>query len=267
MGPIVIDIDPVLFSIGHFALRWYGLAIAAGIAAGLFVALREAKRKGLPEDEFFNLALWALLAAFVGARLFHVVDYWQFYLANPGAILNLQNGGLAIYGGILGGLAGGLLYARRQRLPIGKLLDAAAPALILGQAIGRIGCTINGDSVGAPTDLPWGFVYLNPGAMAPSLGTAYQPTQAYEMLWDLGVFAFLWWARKRVQPDGVLFLAYLSLYSVGKFVITTLRQETVIAFGLQQAQVVSLLTLAVTVPLLVALLVRRAPQESRYQVS
>jgi phosphatidylglycerol:prolipoprotein diacylglycerol transferase len=186
----------------------------------------------------------------VGARLFHVVDNWAYYAANPGAILAVQNGGLAILGGILGGLAGGLLYARRKKLPIARLLDAAAPGLILGQAIGRIGCTINGDAVGAPTDLPWGFVYVNPGAMAPSLGEAYQPTQVYEMLWDLGVFAFLWWARKRVRVEGALFLAYLSLYSAGKFAISAFRQEAVWFLGLQEAQVVSLLVLAVTVPAL-----------------
>lgn len=250
MGPIIIDLDPVAFSIGHFAVRWYGLGIAAAIIAGFWLALREARRKGLPEDEVLNVGMWGVLAAFVGARLFHVVDNWPFYAANPSAILAIQNGGLAILGGILGGLAGGLLYARRKGLPIARLLDAAAPGLILGQAIGRIGCTINGDAVGAPTDLPWGFVYVNPGAMAPSLGEAYQPTQVYEMLWDIGVFAILWWARKWVQVDGALFLAYLSLYSAGKFAISAFRQEAVWFLGLQEAQVVSLLTLVVALPAL-----------------
>lgn len=250
MGPIVIDLDPVAFSLGHFAVRWYGLGIAAAILVGFTLAAREARRKGLPEDDFYTLGMWALLAAFVGARLFHVVDKWADYAANPGAIFALQNGGLAILGGVLGGAAGGLLYARRKGLPLGKVADATAPALILGQAIGRIGCTVNGDAVGAPTDLPWGFVYVNPGAMAPTLGDAYQPTQVYEMMWDLGVFAFLWWARKRVRVDGTLFLAYLALYSAGKFAISAFRQEVVWFLGLQEAQVVSLLVLIVTLPVL-----------------
>lgn len=260
MGPIVIAIDPVLFSLGHFQVRWYGLAIGLAIVVGFAVALREAGRKGLPEDQMYSLGMWAVLAAFLGARALHVVDNRQFYMANPAAILALQNGGLAILGGVLGGTAGGLLYARHKGMSVGKVADAAAPALILGQAIGRIGCTINGDAVGAPTDLPWGFVYLHPGAMAPTLGDAYHPTQVYEMLWDLGVFAFLWWARKRVRVDGALFLAYLSLYAAGKFAISAFRQEAVWFLGLQEAQVVSLLTIAVAVPLLVAL--TRARQAS-----
>ncbi|MHB1133220.1 MAG: prolipoprotein diacylglyceryl transferase [Chloroflexota bacterium] len=262
MGPIIIDVDPVLFSIGHFALRWYGLAIAAAILVGLAIASREAHRKGLREDDIFSLAMWALAGAFVGARLLHVIDNWAFYAANPGAILALQNGGLAILGGILGGVVVGTAYALHKRLPVGQALDVAAPALILGQAIGRIGCIVNGDAVGARTDLPWGFVYINPGAMSPSLGVAYQPAQVYEMLWDLAVFAFIWWARKRVRVDGQLFLAYLTLYSVGKFAVTAARQEAIVAFGLQQAQVVSLLAIAVCVPLMF-LLAARAPHPER----
>ena len=254
MGPIIIDLDPVAFTISHFAVRWYGLGIAAAIAVGFWIALREARRKGLPEDDVYSVGMWGVAFAFLGARLFHVIDNWAFYAANPSAILAVQNGGLAILGAILGGLAGGLLYARRKGLPLAKIVDAAAPGLILGQAIGRIGCTINGDAVGAPTDLPWGFVYVNPGAMAPSLGQAYQPTQLYEMLWDMAVFAFLWWARKRVRVDGALFLAYLSLYAAGKFAISAFRQEAVWFLGLQEAQVVSLIVLAVTVPALFKLL-------------
>ncbi|MHB1131586.1 MAG: prolipoprotein diacylglyceryl transferase [Chloroflexota bacterium] len=237
---------------------WYGIGIASAILVGFWLALREARRKGLPEDDVYNVGMWGVLAAFLGARLFHVIDNWAYYAANPSAILAVQNGGLAILGGILGGLAGGLLYARRRQLPLAKLLDAAAPALILGQAIGRIGCTINGDAVGAPTNLPWGFVYLNPGAMAPSLGQAYQPTQVYEMLWDLGVFALLWWARKRVRVDGALFLAYISLYSAGKFAISALRQEAIWFLGLQEAQIVSLLVLVIALPALWVLGAKRA---------
>ncbi len=253
MGPIVFDIDPVAISIGHFAIRWYGLGIVAAIVVGFAIALREAKRKGVSEDDIYSLGTWAVIAAFIGARLLHVIDNWSYYSANPGAILAMQNGGLAILGGILGGAAVGLTYARVRGLPVRRIADIAAPALILGQAIGRIGCVINGDAVGAPTNLPWGFVYVNPGAMAPSLGVAYHPTQAYEMLWDLAVFALIWRWRRRPLPEGMLFLMYLSLYSAGKFAISMLRQEALFAFGLQEAQVVSLLVIAVALPLMVVL--------------
>ncbi len=243
MGPIVIDVDPVILGVGHFALRWYGLAIMLGIGAAFAVSIREAKRKGIDTEEIYSMGIWAVLGGIVGARLLHVIDYWQVYAANPGSILAIQQGGLAILGGIIGGAGVAMVYIYRHGLPLGRIADAVAPGMILGQAIGRIGCVVNGDAVGAPTDLPWGFVYTNPGAMAPSLGQAYHPTQAYEMVWDLLVFGLLWWGRGRVKLEGGLFLAYLGLYSAGKFVISFWRQESIFLFGLQEAQVVSLGTI------------------------
>ncbi|MCL5958413.1 MAG: prolipoprotein diacylglyceryl transferase [Chloroflexi bacterium] len=247
MGPVIIDIDPVILHVGHFSVQWYSVAIITAIIAGFYVALREAKRKGIHQDEIYSIGTWAVIAGIIGARLLHVIDKLDFYLANPGAILAVQNGGLAILGAILGGSAAVIVYTRRRGLPLGKVADVVAPALILGQAIGRIGCTINGDAVGAPTDLPWGFVYVNPGAMAPSLGQAYQPTQLYEIVHRLLVFGFLWWARRRVKLDGMLFLMYLSLYSLVKFTVSFWRQEVIWLAGLQEAQVVSLVTLAFVV--------------------
>lgn len=241
MGPIFIDLDPTIVRLGHFSLRWYGLFIGLAIAAAFFVALREARRKGVAEDDVIGLGMWAVLGGFVGARLLHVIDRWPEYAAQPETILAIQNGGLAIYGGILGGVSTGALYARRRGLPIARMADLAAPGLILAQAIGRIGCIINGDAVGAPTDLPWGMVYLNPEAMAPSLGVAYHPTPVYELVGDLLIFALLWALRKRLRVEGTLFLVYLGLYSSLKFAVTLARQEVVWFAGLQEAQLVSLL--------------------------
>jgi len=263
MGPIVIDIDPVIFHIGHFSVGWYGVSIAVAIVAAFSLGLREARRKGIPEDEIYSMGLWAVPAGLIGARLLHVIDKWSYYMANPLAALAIQDGGLAILGAILGGSIAGFGYARRRGLSLGRVADAAAPALILGQAIGRIGCTINGDAVGAPTDLPWGFVYINPGAMAPSLGQAYHPTQVYEMAWDLLVLGLLWWARGRIKVDGLLFLIYLSLYSAGKFTISFWRQEAPFLFGLQEAQVVALATIAFAVAMAVSLLSRSNRNERR----
>lgn len=259
MGPIVVDIDPIILHIGQFSVRWYGLAIASGILAGFFIAGREARRKGISPDDIYSVGLWAVLAGLVGSRIFHVVDHLDYYLANPISAFNIQDGGLAILGGILFGSVAGALYARYRGLPVGKVADAIAPGIILGQAIGRIGCTINGDAVGVPTNVPWGFIYVHPDAMAPSLGMAFQPTMLYEMFWDLLVFGVLWWARGRVKVDGLLFMIYLSLYSIGKFVISFWRQEAIFLFGLQEAQVVSLATIAFAV--LVGLLLTSRPQK------
>lgn len=257
MGPIVIDIDPTILRLGHFSLRWYGLFIGLAIVAAFLVALREARRKGVDEDDVYSLGMWAVLGGFVGARLFHVIDRWQEYLAQPAAIFAIQDGGLAIYGAILGGLATGALYARRRGLSVPLMADLTAPGLILAQAIGRIGCLINGDALGAPTDLPWGVVYVNPGAMPPSLGVAYHPNPAYEMIGDLLIFALLWRLRTRLRVDGALFLVYLSLYSALKFGVTFFRQEVIFLAGFQEAQVLSLVGGLAAVGLLIWLARRR----------
>lgn len=207
-------------------------------------------------DQVYSVSIWAVVGGIVGARLFHIIDKLDYYLANPMAILAFQDGGLAILGGIVGGTVTGILYARREHLPVGKVADALAPGVILGQAIGRIGCTINGDAVGVATNVPWGFVYTNPGAMAPSLGQAYQPTMIYEMIWDLMIFGFLWWARNHMKVDGLLFLSYLAFYSVGKFVISFWRQEAIFLFGLQEAQVVSLASIIFAAAMAFALVSR-----------
>lgn len=241
MGTIVINIDPVIVHLGPFALRWYGLAVLAGLLAGLWLAGREAKRKHLPEGLIGHLAVWVIPGGLIGARLLHVIDRWPDYLANPAAALAITAGGLAIQGAIFGGLLAGLVALRRRGLSIGPVVDAAAPGLLLGQAIGRLGCLVTGDAVGAPTSLPWGVVYTNPAAMVPQLGVAYQPAFAYEALWDLVALALLWRLRTRLRPDGAVFALYLVLYGTGKFLVSFARAEAVWLAGLQQAHLVATL--------------------------
>ena len=237
---ITIEMDPVLLHIGPVALSWYGLAVTVAVAAGIWVTLREAKRKGIPSEPIAGMLLWILVGGLVGARALHVIDRWDFYVANPGQILAVQNGGLAILGAIIGGAVTGGVLAWRKRLPVRRLFDAAAPGIVLGQAIGRFGCLVTGDALGPPTDGTWGIVYRNPHAMAPSLGVAYQPVFLYEQLWDFALFALLWALRKRLRTDGQLFALYLGLYAAGKFALTFLRTETVWFWGLQEAQLLAL---------------------------
>ncbi len=146
-----------------------------------------------------------------------------------------------------------LAWRRGWRLP--RLLDAAAPGLVLGQAIGRFACIITGDSVGKPTNGPFGFAYTQPGAMVPQLGVYYVPAPVYEIVMNLIIFAVVWRLRDRKLPEGSLFLVYLVLYSAGRFVVTFWSAYQVVAFGLNQAQIISLAMLAVGLPwLLVRLL-------------
>lgn len=239
---MTIDIDPVIVHLGPLALSWYGLFVALAIGVGMWLAFREARRKGLPMAQMESLATWVFVGGVVGARGLHVIDRWDLYATNPLGIFAVWNGGLAIMGAVLGGTLTGLFVAWRRGLPVRAISDAAAPAVILGQAIGRLACLFTGDAVGRPTS-GFGVTYLNPGAMVPQLGVAYEPVFLYEMVWDLGVLALLWWIRRRPRFDGEIFAVYLALYAIGKFALSFRRTETVWLAGLQEAQLLSLVAI------------------------
>jgi phosphatidylglycerol:prolipoprotein diacylglycerol transferase len=235
-----ISIDPILIHLGPFALSWYGLAVAAGILVGGWLTSREAQQRGLPADGVWDVITWVVVGGLIGARLLFVLDRWSFFSANPGQLLAVQNGGISIMGAILGGgLAGGLFLWRRG-LPVRRFFDAAAPGVVLGMAIGRFGCLVTGDTVGRPTDGSWGLVYTNPGAHAPQLGVAFQPSFLYEQVWDVLIFLVLWSLRKRIKTEGYLFALFLGLYAAGKFAITFTRIDPVWLWGLQQSHFVAL---------------------------
>lgn len=258
---ITIGIDPIIFHIGPFMVRWYSLIVLTAIGVGVWLTAREAARKGFKKDDIYDVTMWIVLGGLVGARLFHVLDHWSdTFAANPIRALYIWEGGLAIWGAMAGGLAVAALLAWRRgwRLPL--LLDAAAPALVLAQAIGRIACVITGDAMGKPTDGPFGFAYTSPDALVPKLGVYYTPMPFYEMIVNLGIFALLWHLRKRDWPDGLLFLVYLALYSVERFFLAFTSSYKIIAFGLTQSQIVALVSLVVALPLIVQIWARRQTQ-------
>ncbi|MCL4507313.1 MAG: prolipoprotein diacylglyceryl transferase [Chloroflexi bacterium] len=230
----------------------------AAIALGVWLGAREAARKGFDKDDIYNGALTVIIAGLVGARIFHVIDHWpDEYAADPIRALYIWEGGLAIWGGVIGGLIAAtvLAWRRKWRLPI--LLDALAPGLVLGQAVGRIACLITGDAMGKPTTGPLGFAYVSPNALVPQLGVYYTPYPLFEIVMNLVIFAILWRLRKRDLPDGALALIYLVLYSAGRFIISIWSSYLVVAFGLNQAQIVSVLGFAVALPLLIVLFLRQ----------
>ncbi len=245
---LYLNIDPIAIHIGHFMARWYGIFIGLGIAAGAWLALREAQRKGVNVDHVYGAVLWVVPAGFVGARLLHVIDDWPNHAANPWTIIGTD--GLAIFGALAGGLVALLAYAYVHHLPLGRFLDVAAPAVPLGQAIGRIGCFINGCNYGLPTDGTWGVVWTSSNSAAPT-NVALQPAQLYELAWDALVFGIIWKLRTRIHADGVLFVTYGVLYSAGRFFISFLREDNIYFAGLRQAQIIALATVAVAVPLVV----------------
>lgn len=255
---ITINVDPVLFSVGHFMLRWYSLIVMAAVIIGAWVTWQEAKRKRLDENHFSDGLVWVIIAGLVGARLFHVVDHWpDEYAANPVRALYVWEGGLAIWGAVVAGLAALAVFAWRRGLRFGLLADIAAPGLVLGQGLGRLACVITGDAMGKPTAGPFGFAYSQPSAMVPQLGVYYTPMPVYEMLGNVAIFAILWRLRKKNWPDGLLFLVYLSLYSLERFFLAFTSSYKIIALGLTQSQIIALVALAVALPLIAWMQIHR----------
>jgi phosphatidylglycerol:prolipoprotein diacylglycerol transferase len=167
---VTVSIDPVIFSIGHFHLRWYSLIVMTAIATGVWLAAREAERRGFERAAIYDGALWIVPAGLVGARLFHVLDHWTHgFAAQPIRALYIWEGGLAIWGGVVGGLVAVVILAWSRGWRIARLLDAVAPGLVLAQAIGRTACIITGDAAGKPTTGPFGLAYTHPGASSLSI--------------------------------------------------------------------------------------------------
>ncbi len=259
---VTVTIDPILFHLGPFAIRWYSLIVMAAVVAGFFIAKREAERKGFSTDHLYDIAGWLFIGGLIGARLFHIIDNWETFAANPGQILMVWEGGLAIWGAVAGGLITLVFLARKNRWNLPSLLDLFAPALVLGQGIGRLACVITGDAVGRPTNGPFGLAYTNPHAMVKELGVYYTPTPIYEFMMNMVIFAILWRLRKNRLPDGALFFLYLSLYSVGRFIISIWSSYQPFAFGLNQAQFFSVAALLVSLPILLGMAAKRKASAS-----
>ncbi len=248
---ITISIDPIIFGIGHFALRWYSLILMTAIAIAIWLTAREAERRGFRKEDIYDAAVWIIIGGILGARLFHVLDHWSHeYAANPIRALYIWEGGLAIWGAMAGGLLAAAIIAWKRDWYFPRFLDAAAPGMVLAQAIGRIACVITGDAMGKPTSGPFGFAYTSPNAMVPKLGVYYTPMPVYELVINLGIFAVLWQLRKRSWPDGRLFLVYLVLYSIERFFLGFTSSYRIIAFGLAQSQIIAVFGFAVGTALL-----------------
>lgn len=218
------------------ALRYYGLFIALGIAAGTWLAGRELERKGYDGALALDSLFFVVPLGFIGARIYHVVTDYELYAGDPfPGVFEVWNGGLGIYGAVIGGFLGILLFSWYRGIGPLTFADAAAPGLILAQAIGRWGNYFNQELFGRPTDLPWA-IRIAPENRPTGYTDAetFHPTFLYESIWNLVIaFALLWIARRFADRlrDGDVLLLYVSLYSLGRFFVETLRIDPAFIIG------------------------------------
>lgn len=234
-------IDPVALAIGPLAIRWYGVIMATAFLLGIFLAYQRAQRNQMDPNHILNMVILIIPASIIGARLYYVVFTWDAYAGYPLEALAIWHGGLAIHGGILGGLLAGIFYVRRYGLPFWKTADILAPSLILGQAIGRWGNFINQEAHGGPVSQQ--FINNFPTFIKNQMfinGTYYHPAFLYESAWNFFVFLVLLWRWPRKQNQGEIALLYLILYSVGRFFVESIRTDSLMLGPFRVAQLVSL---------------------------
>ena len=253
---VEINWDPVAH-IGPVPINWYGITYMLGYLVGGYLTLRWAQRFDIAREKVEELLVWILVGTVAGARLYYIVQNDPgAYLSEPLRIFAVWEGGLAYFGGLFGAMLAALLYTRRAGVSFSRAADLFAPAIPIGSAIGRISCGLAGMDYGTTTSLPWGVVYTNQNSYAPVDGLGRHPVQFYELLGDLVIAGMLVKLRGRL-PDGVLFLVYLILFSVLRFMLFVVRGDVApVALGLKNAQWTALAILLIGLASLAATAIR-----------
>ena len=222
---------PRLLTTPFYTLHTFGVLLAAAYLAALWWLVRSGRRAGLDPDTLSSLGFWAIFGAILGAKMLMVVRSFPDYAANPGELFSrsfLTSAG-DFYGGFIGGVVASIIFFKlNPSLSFWPLADLCAPAIALGQAIGRIGCLMAGDDYGRATTLPWAVTFTDPDAASVGgapLGVPLHPVQAYESIVCLVLFAFLVWLSRRKRFDGEVLIAYSVLYAVARFLLEYLRGD------------------------------------------
>jgi len=267
--------DPVIFSIGKFSIRWYSVCILTGIIIAYFLIQREAKKKNIDKEFVFNLVFLVVLFGILGARLYYVIFSFNEYKDNLLDIFKVWQGGLAIHGGILAGLITLIIYCNKNKISKVVMTDIAVPGIIIAQAIGRWGNFFNGEAFGkAVSDtflkslvfIP-NFIIENMFLYDTSDGVwAYRhPCFYYESLWCLFGFAILLLIRKlyKKRKDGILTSFYMMWYGLGRFFIESLRTDALPLFGtnIKVAQVVSFILFSIGIVWFIYLIIKQIKEE------
>ena len=270
---ITINISHSAFKIGSVEIKWYAICIMLGFALAILYCLRQGKKQGFKSDVFVDLAIIAMVFGLIGARLYYVAFRLDQYIKDPIKILYIWEGGLAIYGGVILVVLASFVYCRVKKQPFLKLADIAAPALLIGQAVGRWGNFFNQEAFGVNTDLPWGMtgniIADNIRSEAADIKERFgiildssksvHPTFLYESLWCLlGVFVLWLFYKKFKKFDGEVALMYCAWYGLERMFVEGLRTDSLILFAnVRVSQLVAAVTFLAAVVLIIVFRVRK----------
>ncbi len=254
MGIVFNYIDPVAFNLGPLSVRWYGIIIAVGILLGYFVAQRALVKAGLHKDTLVDIIFYSALFGFIAARIYFVIFQWPYYAENPGEIIKIWHGGIAIHGGLIGGFIAGVIVCKVKNLNPFQIGDIVAPSIILAQGIGRWGNFMNYEAHGGPVSRAFLEQLHLPNFIIENMyinGQYYHPTFLYESIWDVAGFIILVNIRKHLKLGETFFL-YLTWYSFGRFFIEGLRTDSLmLTSNIRVAQLVSILLILISISLII----------------
>lgn len=262
LGGIKFNVDRVAARVFGLELYWYGIIIALSIVISVILAIKESRKYGIVPDNIIDIVLFATPVAIIFARLYYVIFDLNKYNSFVD-IINIRNGGLAIYGGVVGAVLATVVICKWKRISVLKFLDFGVPYLILSQAIGRWGNFFNQEAFGSNTSLPWGMtgsgikeelLRLKSKGVNIDPSRAVHPTFLYECLWNLMVFVFLATYRKKKKFEGEVFCLYAILYGAGRFWIEGLRMDSLMFGNIRISQ---LLALFCVIAFTVLLILRR----------
>ncbi|PID14799.1 MULTISPECIES: prolipoprotein diacylglyceryl transferase [unclassified Sporosarcina] len=243
----LLTINPVAFSLGPIGIRWYGILIALGIVLAFIVVQKEMVKRGLHQDFLTDLLIWAIPIAIISARIYYVIFSWDYYKENPGQIIQIWEGGIAIHGALIGAFITTYVYTKRRGISFWKIVDIAAAGLLIGQIIGRWGNFMNQEAHGGPVSEKFLETTIIPDWIMNQMtieGVTYHPTFLYESLWNLVGLIIIILLRRVNLKRGEMFLFYLVWYSIGRFFIEGMRTDSLYVVGeLRAAQLVSFVTI------------------------
>ncbi|MGI6669609.1 MAG: prolipoprotein diacylglyceryl transferase [Acetivibrionales bacterium] len=261
------------FKIFGFPIYWYGILISLAFLTAVLLALGSSKKYRIEPDTILDMVLIAAPVAIVFARIYYVIFSWDQYKDNLIDVFKIRDGGLAIYGAVIGALLAAWLYTRKKKISFLQIADFCVPYLVLGQAIGRWGNFVNQEAFGTKTDLPWRMNGTEPDKYLNSLPEAVDiskfgvhPTFLYESLLDLAIFFFLIYFRKKKKLDGEVLSLYFVLYGAGRFMIEGLRTDSLWLGPFRVSQLLSAILVIVFVPLFIYRRARKSREVENEQV-